>query len=373
MMNYFTAIKTAIIIFPLIAFFFTIPFIINQYHKYGSIHKLRVCIVYSFILYLLTIYFLVILPLPDIKEVHWTAGMIHLKPFSFLFDLIRESSFRITNPATYLKALLEPCFYVVFFNILMTMPFGAYLRYYYQLSFKKTILYSFFLSLFFELTQLTGLYFIYKAPYRIFDIDDLFLNTLGGMLGYCLSKRIVCHLPTRREIDRLSIERGKTVSGFRRMVIYVLDILIYMFLLLLISFFGKYSWVKYLVFMIYFGVVPCTSNGQTIGSKILNVRMEFSHHRFLQMILRSIFLYFYYFKAPIWFLLLGNHFIQYLALEVIEKLWFYFLLVGIVLLFYFIHLFILLGEKGVYYDDIFQVEYLSTIVEQEQKLKLRKE
>lgn len=35
--------------FPFIALLFTIPFILAQYHRYGSINKLRVLIVYSFI------------------------------------------------------------------------------------------------------------------------------------------------------------------------------------------------------------------------------------------------------------------------------------------------------------------------------------
>ena len=37
-MGYVEAIKTAILIFPLIAFLFTLPFILHQYHKYGANH-----------------------------------------------------------------------------------------------------------------------------------------------------------------------------------------------------------------------------------------------------------------------------------------------------------------------------------------------
>ena len=76
-MNYLNTIKTAIIFFPFLALFFTIPYILQQYHKYGSINKLRSLIVYSFILYLLVVYFLVILPLPSIEEV---INMDPIKP-----------------------------------------------------------------------------------------------------------------------------------------------------------------------------------------------------------------------------------------------------------------------------------------------------
>lgn len=63
---------------------------------------------------------------------------------------------------------------------------GIYLRYYFKKDLKKTLLITFLVSLFFELTQLTSLYGIYNAPYRIFDLDDLILNTFGGFLGYLI-------------------------------------------------------------------------------------------------------------------------------------------------------------------------------------------
>ena len=107
-MSYFISIKTALVTFPFIALILWIPFILHQYHKYGSINPFRVLIVYSFILYLITIYFLVILPLPNKNDVVYKPNMIRLIPFSFINDLLRESSFNLTQPYTYLKALTEP-------------------------------------------------------------------------------------------------------------------------------------------------------------------------------------------------------------------------------------------------------------------------
>ena len=143
-MDYVFSIKTSIMFFPIIACLFTIPYILKQYHKYGSINKLRTLIVYSFILYMMTIYFLVILPLPDISEVVNNKFEYNLIPFSFINDIIKETSFNIMIPSTYLKALTEHCIYVVIFNILMTVPFGMYLRYYYKCSLDKIVLMSFF-------------------------------------------------------------------------------------------------------------------------------------------------------------------------------------------------------------------------------------
>ena len=68
-MSYLVPIKAALIIFPFLALLITLPYIIYEYHHYGSVNKLRTLIIYSFILYLMTIYFLVILPLPTKEEV----------------------------------------------------------------------------------------------------------------------------------------------------------------------------------------------------------------------------------------------------------------------------------------------------------------
>ena len=83
-------------------------------------------------------------------------------------------------------SIKDATFYVPAFNVLMLIPFGMYLRYYFKCSFKKTLLFTALLSLLFELTQLSGLYFLYPGPYRLADIDDIIQNTTGGCIGYAL-------------------------------------------------------------------------------------------------------------------------------------------------------------------------------------------
>ncbi|MBM9833979.1 VanZ family protein, partial [Enterococcus faecalis] len=88
---------------------------------------------------------------------------------------------------TYLPAMKQGVFLEPLFNLLLTLPFGVYLRYYFKCSFLKTLVITFCLTLFFELTQLTGLYFIYPRPYRLFDVNDLFVNTVGGLVGWTIA------------------------------------------------------------------------------------------------------------------------------------------------------------------------------------------
>ena len=309
-MSYLESIKTAIIVFPIIAFLFTIPFILYQYHKYGSINKFRVLIIYSFILYLITMYFLVILPLPSREEVaNMTGRTIQLIPFSFIGDIARETNFNILDPSTYISTLSHPSVYTMLFNVVMTIPFGMYLRYYYKCSLKKTIILTFFLSLFFEFTQLTGLYGIYPRPYRLCDVDDLITNTLGGIIGYFIMGLVDDFLPTRDEIDEETIEDGKRVSGFRRITLFFLDGFVYLCLSTILSLFSGTLFMTLISFIIYYGVIPYFWSGKTIASNFLNVRVTFPNMTFIRLILKNIFNYLYYFMLPIFLVTSGFEFI----------------------------------------------------------------
>lgn len=355
-MNYINTIITALVIFPIISFIFTIPFVLYQYHKYGSVNKKRILIVYSFILYMITIYFLVILPLPKKEEVVNNTNMMNLKLFNFISDFIKETSLVINEPSTYLKALTEPCFYVVIFNILMTMPFGMYLRYYFKCNFVKTSILGFLLSLFFELTQLTGLYFIYPKPYRLFDVDDLFLNTLGTMLGYFIMGFIIKHLPTRDSIDTEAYKDGMIVTGFRRLTLFCLDMFIYIFVMILLDVLLKLDYMKYITFAIYYIVLPILTKGQTLGAIFLNVKIDYNKYFALKTIIRNIWINLYYIAVP--------YFIFYFMRQLVSSdfiMILYLSLLVIVILFYPVNIIKLLKNNEMFYDEILKTKYISTI------------
>ena len=362
-MSYLDTIKTAIIVFPIIAFVFTFPFILHQYHKYGSINSFRVLIIYSFILYMMVIYFLVILPLPNKTSITKPISeMINLVPFSFISDFIKESSFVLTDPKTYFKAITEPCVYTVVFNIFMTIPFGMYLRYYFKCNLKKTIVFSFLLSLFFEVTQLTGLYFIYSSPYRLFDVNDLIMNTLGGFFGYHLMGFVENYLPTRKEIDEKALKKGNKVSGLRRITVFCLDFLVFLTISLLIAMFFNNDYMIIVVFIVYYILIPYLLNGKTFGGSFLNVRLIFSNYKFLNMTFRILFLYFYYFVLPIVFMFGSFLFNRYFNLNGTQSIWIYLMVLFIIIIFYLSHLLIIVKNKKIYYDKFFKVSYESTII-----------
>ena len=227
MHTYIDTIKQAGIIFPPIAIVFTIPYLIYNYKKYGSIWSLRIWIIYSFILYLICTYCLIILPLPTPEKAQTLNGYhTQLIPFNFIADIISRSHVQVSNPKSYLTVINNWAFLTTIFNIFMTLPFGFYLKYYFRNNLKQVILKTFLLSLFFELTQLSGLYFIYRGNYRLFDVDDLITNTIGGIFGFLLATILSRILPTREEIDEKSLDRSKKISLLRRLVAMGFDIII---------------------------------------------------------------------------------------------------------------------------------------------------
>lgn len=166
------------------------------------------------------------------------------------------------------------------------------MRYYFKLSFPKTIVATFGLSLFFELTQLTGLYFIYPRPYRLFDVNDLFVNTLGGTIGFLVTPLFTFLLPTREEMDAESYAKDNRVTFTRRFVAWLIDwgilnLFAWMLMILLrvtvnkeIDDFTNDYWYFLLEVVLYFILLNYILNGQTLGKKLVRIRvMEENHSR----------------------------------------------------------------------------------------------
>ncbi|HOP65887.1 MAG TPA: VanZ family protein [Bacilli bacterium] len=365
MNNYLDIIKITLVAFPFVAFLITLPFILIQYHKYGSISFWKTVLVYSFVLYLMCAYFLIILPLPKISEVAMlTTPRMQLIPFKFIIDFIKESSFNITNIHTYWIALKESCFYVPIYNILLTLPFGIYLRYYFKCDLKKTILYIFLLSLFFELTQLSGLYFIYPRGYRLFDIDDLMLNTLGGLLGYLIAKPIVKKLPKMEKIDLVAREKGKKITGFKRTTAFLLDLFIWMIIeIILFMSLSKFINDVYLMIfgiLIYYFIIPVFLKSRTLGEKFLNIQIltDNGENNIFRYFYRNILFIIIYFGIPsliafgINNLNVSNNIVEFIGA----------LFIGVILLVYIISVFkYFFTSKKMLYEKISKTKLVSTI------------
>ena len=291
---YTLPIKFACLVFPVLAAFFTIPYAVYQYRKYGSLLVLRVVIVYSFILYMTCAYFLTMLPLPPIAEVaRYTSPTMDLVPFHAWTNFWENTSLVLSDPSTYLGAMKEQCFYEHFFNILLLVPLGVYLRYYFRRSWWQAILIGFLVSLSFELIQLSALFGIYPRPYRLFQVDDLINNTFGALVGFWITPVFSFFLPSRDRLDEVSYKRGRTVTYMRRGFAFLFDWAILTGVLHLagqvfgsptlsdmLAMDGKRSVVLYIiVIVLYFILLPWLTRGRTIGKFLVGIRLMSENKR----------------------------------------------------------------------------------------------
>lgn len=282
MYSYIDAIQQASISFPVIAVIFSVPYLIYNYKKYGSIMSLRVWIVYSFILYLLCTYCLIILPLPSAEKAQSLHGYhMQLNPLNFIFDIIKHTHINFQDPRSFFTIFKNWAFLTTVFNIFMTLPFGFYLRYYFRNNLKQIAIKTFLLSLFFELTQLSGLYFIYAGNYRLFDVDDLITNTLGGVLGFTLANLLAKFLPTREEIDLKSYDRSKKISLLRRLVALMFDAIgAVAFLLIVDPIILKFLRIYFSLLsalisvLLYFTISTVVFHGYTFGFFMTNLKVK---------------------------------------------------------------------------------------------------
>src|SRR5699024_6230157 len=286
MSGYFTSIYAAFFIFILVGLVLMIPCLIYSYRKYGYLSVWASIVTYSFVFYMLAALFLVLLPLPATRgtcslqpadTVHYT-----LVPFSFIKDILSSSSIVWSQPSTYSRLLTQTASIQAVFNFLLLMPFGVYLRYFFnhRSYWKRAFGLGFLLSLFYEVTQLTGIYGIYNCPYRIFDVDDLILNSTGALVGFLLAPILLALFPSRENI----VEKGKTLQMEERVLplsqlaAVVIDYFIIKFgWVFTFGFFITDEFVQLIYttigFVIIFFLVPLMWDGKTIGTKIMRFKL----------------------------------------------------------------------------------------------------
>ena len=363
MHSFLEPIKIATIIFPIVAFMITVPILIYQYRKKGYASFYYSFLIFIFIYYLMNAYFLVILPLPPIYEVNTTyTEMMQLVPFQFILDIARESSLNLIQPNTYLRALKEPVVTQVLYNIVMVIPFGVFMRYLFKKDLKQTLFCSLLLSLFFELSQLSGLFFIYSGPYRLFDVDDLILNTLGGVLGYAITPYLAYFVPNIDKIEEKLSDKANRVSLTKRVIYLLIDLLIINFINSILGLITSIN-LDALIFILYFTILPLINDGYTIGSKFLSIQLNAQNQALTisNTLTRSLMIYFLVLNS-------GNiiNFLSEIILDVTTEeslifLVFYIIIIGVWLLFNFVYyLFVIIKKPNTLYYDRFSKTYLKS-------------
>lgn len=220
MSGYVRVVLAGAVTFPAAALVLLVPYMIYEYRRYGAIPAWKSFVAFSLLLYALCAYYLVILPLPESRDAFVAyAATPQLKPFSFVGDFAQAAQtcgLSLASPVTWRAFLSTPDVYMTLFNVLLTFPVGFYARYLYGARWWQAMLAGFLTSLFFELTQLSGLYGIYTHPYRLFDVDDLIVNTTGALVGYVCTLPACRLLPSIDDVNARARERGRSYPSVTR-------------------------------------------------------------------------------------------------------------------------------------------------------------
>ncbi|MFR9730975.1 VanZ family protein [Saccharopolyspora sp. MS10] len=220
---YLLPIRNAAVLFPLLAFVLLVPVAVVLYRRHGVMRWWALSF-YAFLYYLITAYCLVLMPLPgasvDVCRRYPLMGDWQLVPGNTFRDVWKEAEHRITLGDLVLH---NPAVIETGFNLLLLLPLGIFLRYHFRRGPLSSLAVAAGVALSFEVTQGTGVFGIYECPYRLFDVDDLLVNTAGAMIGWWLGGQVGRLLPSLNSLDERVLARHPVPFG-RRAVALLLDL-----------------------------------------------------------------------------------------------------------------------------------------------------
>lgn len=169
----------AILFGSLFLFVIIVPLIAANYRRFGRLSPGRIFTWATFTVYGFALMSYTMLPLPTPGSYECVAP--RLAPGASVADIAEfdTSSARalLTNPAVLQIA----------FNVLLFLPLGFFTKLLWGRGVLATTLIGLGISLAIETSQLTGLWGIYPCAYRLFDVDDIIVNTGGALVGAVLA------------------------------------------------------------------------------------------------------------------------------------------------------------------------------------------
>ncbi len=315
MFRYAFPIEAAAACFPLLALLLSVPYMIRQYRKFGMVPFWKTFVVFLFVFYCLCAYYLVILPLPeDHTAVVAYAATPQLVPFAFV-GRIMETTALSADPSTWVAFLKNPEVYEALFNLALTMPLGIFLRYFFHRKWWQVVLIGFGVTLFFETSQITGLWGLYEHPYRLFDVDDLMVNTLGALVGFWVAGPLCRRLPDIDAMNARTVMEARHFTTFtRRLSAFAIDIALTcagcVAAAVACAFLGldetAFAVLCAAIEGVFFMLVPAVAKSQTLGQKALQlqvVRPDGTRAPWYACVLRYALLFWVFLMAPVWVVL----------------------------------------------------------------------
>ena len=161
-------------------------------------NKRRIVLYHEILCLIFVVYLMCFFYVLTFEDVDWSTA--NLIPFKEMFRFEFGSKMFIRN---------------VLGNMLLFLPYGFYLSYFMKLrKVKYVFVFSIFVSIAVEIIQ-------YRIG-RVFDIDDIILNILGGVLGYYLY-RLGAYIVNKTKLSKIKEPLCNIV-----MVIAIVIFIIYM-------------------------------------------------------------------------------------------------------------------------------------------------
>ncbi|KAB2813243.1 VanZ family protein [Pimelobacter simplex] len=190
-----------------------LPVAAVEYRRDGRLSPRDLLTLLAVAVYGLALWTYTLLPMP--VEGDFTCVGRQTTPF----DTIGAIAWGDAGSRAGLSALVrDPAFLQVALNVLLFVPLGYFVRRIARRGVVVATVLGFAVSLLIETTQTTGVWHLYDCAYRLFDVDDLILNTLGATAG-----SLVAAIFIRR--TRPEVVWPTSITFGRRMIGMVCDVL----------------------------------------------------------------------------------------------------------------------------------------------------
>lgn len=264
-------------LWPAVSLAATVPLLLLQYLHYKKVSLGRMAMLYCFVLYLLVLVGFTIYPLPDNLAAFCQHHHIvpQLTPLQSILEMRTDG----------IRAVLQ-----VSMNVLFFVPLGVFLRTMHNWRFTLVVALAFAMSLLIETAQLTGVFGIYPCSYRLFDVDDLLLNTFGAVLGLVVAR----FLPALYLVEKRDASPNLHPGLVRRFVATVVDVAAVTILQFLAAM-GIYAYAiitnsqhavlpaeinaawlmgTFVVTMVWQGMMPLLAKGRTLGGWMTGMTLD---------------------------------------------------------------------------------------------------
>ncbi|GAA3672082.1 hypothetical protein GCM10022237_34700 [Nocardioides ginsengisoli] len=193
-----------------------IPVAAVEYRRDGRLGPRDLAILLSAAVYGLALWTYTLLPMPENGDYRCVGRQ------TVPFDTVKAIDWGGLGSRAGVSALVhDPAFLQVALNVLLFVPLGYFVRKVLRRGVVVATILGFGTSLLIETTQATGVWHLYSCAYRLFDVDDLMINTLGATLGSLASAIVV-----RRERPEIvwptAITLGRRLIGMTCDVLFVM-------------------------------------------------------------------------------------------------------------------------------------------------------